>query len=344
MTPPPVRAGGTRRYRAFALWCAFFLGVWGGLVVTGNLLDHVGENWPIAVAMALGSYVAGSTPMGGGSVGFPVLVLLFDQPASMGRQFSFAIQAVGMTSAAIFILCSGRAIAWRVLLGAAAVGTLTLPLSLALITPLVADNAVKLVFATLWGSFGILTLVRLKMLLTDHEAPNLGPRLDLIAGGTIGLIGGVASGLTGVGIDMVLYTVLVLLYRADLRVAISTSVLAMAWLSIVGVISSAALGSLTIEVYHAWLAAAPVVLLGAPLGALAVTLIPRTPTMIFVGVLCLVQLVWTVSKVGAASESLFGVGIGLLTANAMFHGLFVAGRRLHPKTPAAPIEVDQPRL
>jgi hypothetical protein len=35
--------------------------------------------------MAFGSYVAGSTPMGGGTVGFPILVLLFDLPATLGR-------------------------------------------------------------------------------------------------------------------------------------------------------------------------------------------------------------------------------------------------------------------
>ncbi|MFG0307137.1 MAG: TSUP family transporter [Phycisphaerales bacterium JB040] len=327
---PRPRAIGLRRYRPFLLWCAFFLGVWGGLVGVGGFWPETRDNWPIALAMALGSYVAGSTPMGGGTVGFPVLVLLFDQPASMGRQFSFAIQSVGMTSASIFILCSGRRIAWRLLLGSGAVGTLVLPVTLTLLTPLVRDDTVKLVFATLWGSFGVLTLVKLRMLLSDHERPELGPRLDLAAGATVGLVGGVASGLTGVGIDMVLYTALVLLYRADLRVAISTSVLAMAWLSLVGVVSSGVLGTLTEDVFFAWTAAAPVVLFGAPLGALALTVIPRVPTMVFVALLCLAQLVWAVWKIGPSTGVLLGVGIGLVGANAVFHTLFVAGRRLHP--------------
>lgn len=327
---PAGPAPGWRRYRPFVLWCAFFLGVWAGLIVVGGYWPETRDNWAIAVAMTLGSYVAGSTPMGGGTVGFPVLVLLFDQPAAMGRQFSFAIQSVGMTSAAIFILCSGRAIAWRLLLGSCAAGTLVLPLALFFITPLVRDDTVKLVFATLWGSFGILTLVRMRMLLSDHERPELGPRLDLAAGVGVGVVGGLASALTGVGVDMVLYTVLVLLYRTDLRVAISTSVLAMAWLSLVGVASAGALGTLNSDVFFAWSAAAPVVLFGAPLGALAVTLIPRVPTMIVVGVLCLAQLVWAAWKVGPSAGVLVGVGIGLLAANAVFHALFVAGRRLHP--------------
>ena len=42
----------------------------------------------------------GSTPMGGGTVAFPVLVLFFGELATMGRDFSFAVQSVGMTRAA----------------------------------------------------------------------------------------------------------------------------------------------------------------------------------------------------------------------------------------------------
>ena len=100
--------------------------------------------------------------------------------------------------------------------------------------------------------------------------------------------------------------------------------------ALVGVVSAGALGTLTGDVFFAWTAAAPVVLFGAPLGALAVTLIPRVPTMVFVAVLCLGQLAWAVTKVGASPEVLLGVGVGLLAANGVFHALFVAGHRLHP--------------
>ena len=53
----------------------------------------IGEHWGIAAAMAAGSYVAGSTPMGGGTVGFPVLVLLFDQSGAIGRRYRRADEA-----------------------------------------------------------------------------------------------------------------------------------------------------------------------------------------------------------------------------------------------------------
>ena len=90
----------------FITWLVLFYGAWLALVYFGGYLQTVLEHWPMAVAMAAGSYVAGSTPMGGGTVGFPVLVLMMDLPATLGRDFSFAIQAVVMTTASINILSS----------------------------------------------------------------------------------------------------------------------------------------------------------------------------------------------------------------------------------------------
>jgi len=72
--------------------------------------------WPMAVVMTFGSVVAGATPMGGGTVAFPVLVLLFHQPPTLGRNFGLAIQALGMTSAMIFILCRRTPIQFRMLI------------------------------------------------------------------------------------------------------------------------------------------------------------------------------------------------------------------------------------
>src|SRR2546421_96666 len=79
-----------------------------------------------AAAMLAGSYVAGSTPVGGGTVGFALLVLFFDLPAALGRDFSFAIQSAGMTSAGIFILARRQPIESQMLIWAmlgAAIGT-----------------------------------------------------------------------------------------------------------------------------------------------------------------------------------------------------------------------------
>lgn len=325
----PVRAGATRMSPWF-VWVAAFLTVWVTLVATNNWWDRVADHWPIAVAMTLGSYVAGSTPMGGGTIGFPILVLLFDQPAEFGRQFSFLIQSIGMTSASIYILCARRPLAWGVLPWAAGASAVSLVATHYLIFPHVPATAVKLTFACIWGGFGMLTLVKLRSMLAHHHPPTLGRRADAGLGLAAGLIGGVATGLTGVGVDMVIYTALVLIMRSDLRPAIATSVVLMAFNSLIGTALTVADGDVSHEVFSNWLAAAPVVLFGAPLGAWVVARVRRGPTLLFVAALCVLQLVWTLSRVEATGRILALTALAVLGLNLAFHLMYALGRRIRP--------------
>ncbi|MCQ3828275.1 sulfite exporter TauE/SafE family protein [Microbulbifer elongatus] len=284
-------------FKHYSPWFAFlglFYALWGFVVLSQNLWPLVTEHWPMALSMAIGSYAAGSTPMGGGTVGFPVLVLLFDMPASLGRDFSFAVQSIGMVSASIFILCRRQALAWSMLRGAmigALVGT---PLGILFLSPLIPELWIKLAFAVIWGSFGLLHLYRLREI-TSHSGLGRSAsardfRLGLAAGFCAG---GMAAAITGVGIDMVIYALLVLLCRVDLKVAIPTSVIIMAFTSLVGVAVKTATGTWQPGVLGNWLAAAPVVALGAPLGVFVVGLIGRKPTLLVVAVLCIGQYLWT---------------------------------------------------
>ena len=95
---------GASPLRWFWLWLGAFYAAWLAIVVATDAWALIAAHWGIAAAMAAGSYVAGSTPMGGGAVGFPMLVLLFELPPGLGRNFALAIQSNGMTSATIFIL------------------------------------------------------------------------------------------------------------------------------------------------------------------------------------------------------------------------------------------------
>jgi len=127
---------------------------WLALVTRPGAWALAAVHWPVAVVMLCGSFVAGSTPMGGGSVAFPALVLLFGHPPAMARDFGFAIQSVGMTSALVFIAARGidverRMLAWAFAgsIGGLAIGTWVL-------APVVPAAWVKLVLATLWLVFG----------------------------------------------------------------------------------------------------------------------------------------------------------------------------------------------
>lgn len=301
------------------------------------------EHWRTALAMALGSYVAGSTPMGGGTVGFPVLVLLLDEPASLGRGFSLAVQSIGMVSASIFILARRMPIEWPLLKGALTGALVATPLSSWLVAPRADDLLVKLLFAVIWCSFGALHLVKVRQIVRAEGLTQLRTPVDREVGLVVGLLGGAAAGVVGVGLDMLLYSALVLLYRSDLKIAIPTSVIAMACASLIGLVSHAALGQMSPAVFGHWLAAAPIVAVGAPLGAFMVTILPRAPTLLFVSVLCVGQFVWTVVHEGVGGWRLAGALGGVAAFNVVFHALWVIGGRLERRLPHVRTE-DVPRV
>ncbi len=276
------------------VWLVSFYAVWAWLVFGADRWNAVTAHWPIALSMALGSYVAGSTPMGGGTVGFPILVLLFGAPASLGRDFSFAVQSIGMTSASIFILARRQPLAWSMLKGAMAGSLIGTPLGIFLIAPFVPELWIKIVFAVIWCSFGVLHFYRIGEIASHEGMTEFDERWDVRVGLTLGALSGATiAAVTGVGIDMVLYAALVLLCRADLKIAIPTSVIIMAFTSVLGIVVKNLSTGLQPGVFENWLAAAPIVALGAPLGVFVVELIGRKPTLLFVAVLCVGQFVWT---------------------------------------------------
>jgi uncharacterized protein len=278
------------------LWLAAFYSVWAWLVFGKGQWPIAKAHWPMALSMALGSYVAGSTPMGGGSVGFPVLVLFFKMPASLGRDFSFAVQSIGMVSASIFILTRRQPLAWSMLKGSIVGAVIGTPLGIFFVAPFVSELWIKLIFAVIWASFGVLHLYRLNEISAHDGMTEFDEHWDFRVGLLIGVFSAATVvAVTGVGIDMVLYAALVLLCRADLKIAIPTSVVIMGFNSAFGILVKHFSTGLQPNVYENWLAAAPVVALGAPLGVFVVNLVGRKPTLMFVAVLCVGQFIWTCS-------------------------------------------------
>jgi len=315
----------------FLAWLAIFYSGWLLLVTMGGHLDTVLAHWPIGAAMIGGSFVAGSTPMGGGTVGFPVLVLAMDLPATLGRDFSFAVQSVGMTSASIFILCRRQELEWPMLRAALAGALVGTPVGVLYVAPLVSDLAIKLTFATVLCSFGLLHLRRIGEITGYHGITPTDLAFDNKAGFAVGLLGSMTiASITGVGVDMLLYMVLVLLCHADLRIAIPTSVILMAFTSLVGIGVKAATGTVQPGTFENWLAAAPVVALGAPLGALFVSRIGRRPALLFVSLLCVAQFAWTLvhERVWQSPWILVATLLGVVVFLLAFQDLYQRGRQL----------------
>ena len=57
-------------------------------------METFGQFYIMSITMIFGSLVAGSTPVGGGAVAFPVMVLFIKLSAEDGRDFSLMIQSV----------------------------------------------------------------------------------------------------------------------------------------------------------------------------------------------------------------------------------------------------------
>lgn len=150
----------------------FLLG-WAVFVFGFGYWPLVRENLAIAGVMIAGSLVAGSTPMGGGSVAFPILVYAFGETPENARNFGLAIQALGMTSALLFILGRRAPIQRRMLVCACAGAAVGIVAGTFLLAPVVPRGIVKLLFACLWMSFAMFTLARAREFCSMTGVPDI---------------------------------------------------------------------------------------------------------------------------------------------------------------------------
>jgi len=222
--------------------------------------------WPMALTMVFGSFVAGSTPAGGGAVAFPVFTKLLEVGAREAALFGLMIQAVGMSMASLFIVTRGIAIdtrVWRWSLLGAAPGVM---LGLALLR--LPENLPRLGFSCLLLVFAI-TLYRSHWRRKHRPEPRIagwGWRDGLRFAG-VGVAGGLLASQLGSGADMLCFMVMTLGYGLDERVAVPTSVVLMGSVSVLGFGFRLLLAEPIGEVWEYWAVAAPVVAVGAPLGA-----------------------------------------------------------------------------
>jgi uncharacterized membrane protein YfcA len=328
MTAAAPQAQTSRRQDFMGYWKIYvvvFLGAWLAFVSGFGYWTAVREHWPMSVVMILGSVVAGSTPMGGGTVAFPILVLVFNQPASNARNFALIIQALGMTSAMLFIIGRKVALPVRVLTGSTGGAAIGFGIGTFLIAPHVESNLVKLLFSCLWMSFGLLTLSKNREICgLEGKGPDDTASAELI-GCAAGLIGGTMASMIGVGVEMAVYTVMVLVFRADLKIAIPTAVSAAALASIEGAALHAWLGDIDAQAFYNWLAASPIVIFGAPTGAWLMSILPRMKVLYFVSALCVLQFIWTLQQTAHTRTEWWFAVVAILVAVLVLSTLYRTG-------------------
>ncbi|MEE9423769.1 MAG: sulfite exporter TauE/SafE family protein [Methylococcales bacterium] len=247
-----------------AVWC-----LWGFYLTEADPWLTIVHNWQISVTMLFGSFVAGATSEGGGAVAFPVFTKLLHVDPQDAKVFSLAIQSVGMTSASLLIILLRIPVDWRVIRWASLGGIGGIILGGIVLAPIISPVITKMLFTVIVTSFVVTLFVLNRGIQLRHQQlPVLGwtERILLIL---FGFVGGIVSSLVGNGIDIITFSLMVLLFRISEKVATPTSVVLMALNAVVGfLLYLFVLDGFTEQVKAYWLAAVPVVVVGAPLGAL----------------------------------------------------------------------------
>ncbi len=261
----------------------------------------IGDRWTLFIpngfmsfVMAAGSFVAGSTSMGGGVVAFPVMALGFDISPPVARDFSLMIQSVGMVAASAAIVMMRVRVEKKALLWAGAGGLPGLLLGYEVLSPLLAAAVVKTLFASVIFSFGLMlwwtNRHANRFRVTTIRRFDSVVRLELFAAG---LAGGIISGILGSGIDILVFSLLVLRFGICEKVATPTSVVLMGTNALAGMLWGSASGALASEAWGYWWVCVPVVAFGAPFGAWCMSHWCRMHIVWFLCVLILVQYVST---------------------------------------------------
>lgn len=298
-------------------------------------LSAIADHWQISLTMVFGSLVGGGTSEGGGAVAFPVLTKVLAVPADQARLFSFAIQSVGMGCATISILVNRVPIERHALRYGVPVVVLAVAASATLLAPRLELPTIRLLFTAILASMGLALVISRR---TDpHRRDGIEPlgqrEVAIIA--AAGLFGGLLSGLAAVGENTVMFAVLVLGFRVCERVATPTTVVLLTIATWTGFATHLfVLRDFTGPVVDMWLAAVPVVAVGAPLGALLATRMSRTTIVRILYVLISIEFISTLVLVprSAAQTSLF-VG-AIVLASALCLAMAVARRYRVPAASA----------
>ncbi|GAA5480322.1 hypothetical protein Hhel01_03847 [Haloferula helveola] len=258
----------------------------------GDAWHLFATRWPMALTMVFGSFVAGSTPAGGGAVAYPVFTKMLSVPTGDAALFGLMIQAVGMNMAALFILTRGIRIN-RNVLGWTVLGAVPGVMAGLAFVELPA-NVPRLAFSSLLFAFA-LALYRSHWKRRHIPEPEIvgWTRRDGIRFALLGVLGGVVASQLGSGADMLCFMLMTLGYGLDERVAVPTSVVTMAVVSAFGFAFRLLMPQPIGVVWEYWAVAAPVVAVGAPFGAWVASRVKGGAILVFVFVLVVVELTTT---------------------------------------------------
>lgn len=253
------------------------LTLWWNLFQQNDGLSLISKYWAISLTMVFGSFIAGATSEGGGAVAFPVLTLFLDVKPHIARDFSLLIQSVGMSAASLWIWKKRVPVHGTALLIGTLAGAVGMFCGLLFLQNIIPPAYLKMFFVCTWLGFARVVWQNKISTNTKEEAATLRliPSQKVLLA-FFAFIGGLVSSLTGSGLDIFCFSVLTIYCSVDERVATPTSVVLMAGNAVFAValvlisnwLGWEAITSFHPTSFHFWLCCVPIVIFGAPLGAM----------------------------------------------------------------------------
>jgi uncharacterized membrane protein YfcA len=261
----------------YFLFLISVISTWLWYMISHDSFGILTNHWSAALTMLFGSFVAGASPEGSAAIAYPVFTLLLKIPPDVTRNFAFAIQSIGMTSASLLILGLKIKVDWNYIKYVSVGGIFGLILGTYYIAPLISPMHAKLFFVSLWLSFGIALWLQNK---NSHREvfdsiQNL-LKSDIFKLVLFGFVGGIISSIFGTGINIFTFCLMTIYYQVSEKVATPSSVIIMTIETLLGVFIHTKINhDFQPLAFELWLTCIPVVVFFAPLGAFVISKMRR---------------------------------------------------------------------
>ena len=310
---------------------------WALMMAYGDQWRLFEHDWYMSVTMMFGSFVAGATSEGGGAVAFPVMTLGFDLSPQVARDFSLMIQSVGMSAAAVMIVLMRIRVEWRAVVFAGLGGLLGVVVGLEQLSRIFPATYTKTFFVSFWLGFGAalywINRDRARHVFTRIPSFDVHAALKLFVAG---VLGGLVSGLTGSGLDIVAFSLLVLWFGLCEKVATPTSVVLMATNSLAGFAWREGVGDgMLPQAWDFWWVCVPIVVVGAPLGARFIRDRSRHFVSGFLYLSIVAQYLWALVVIPQTGPLLLFSVLVILGSVSFFVAMTRNGRARTVATPSA---------
>ncbi len=304
----------------FCVWCYF--------VSQNNLFYLIEKHFYAVITMIFGSFIAGSSPEGSASIAYPVFTLLLKIKPDDARNFAFAIQSIGMTSATIYLLNKHIKVEWNYIKYVTLGGFVGLLFGTFFVLDFITPSVAKLFFVSLWLSFGmVLWYVNNNQRKVNSVIPNF-QKADILKLLIFGFIGGIISSIFGTGINIFTFCLLTIYYNIDEKVAVPSSIIIMTLETILGFfLHNTIIKDFSQLSFEMWIACIPFVVVFAPLGSYFISKISRISIARILYIILIIQFfgaIWVIKP------NLFQISICLLTlvlGNGMFFYLSLNPRK-----------------